>query len=253
VLKLKQEAKVKQETESEAVIRDRIVANRKLADTTFLILARDLSGVYRNKLYRFWGYPHFKAYVDQEIQFSYRKAWNLIEINDKTEDLNLDQAAVDIVGWSKMAILAPILTAENADVWLERAKGLPWTKLEAEIKDSRTGIISSPEQKPTTMTFKLDAGDASIIADALEESKRIHETESEVTALLQICGEWTILRNNTPIQATVEDYIAFIAKSFGVNVVVPGGVPKKEVKQEPEEDLVREDMIDDIDDFLESE
>jgi hypothetical protein len=246
MMKLKQETL---QTQADTLIRDRILTNKKLMDKTFLELGDDLSAVSKNSVYRMWGYPHFKAYIDQELQFSKRQAYYLIEIWDLVEGLDLDKEKVEEIGWTKMTLILKVMTVENADIWLEKAQNLSWSKLEAEVK-AALGVDT--KSKLVKLTFHLEAGDAAIITEALEESKRIHETDSDGLALLQICGDWTILRQNSPDKITVKDYILYVQKAFGVKLLAPfEEVVEHPKDKEDVEDFNPEEDDDDVDALLE--
>jgi hypothetical protein len=235
----------------EAALRAEIITIKDSIESGFLVLARDLHEVFMAKMFVGWGFPTYESYIKTELDFSYRKAKFLTDIWQKVEELGLSHDKITKMGWSKAVELIKVLTPDNADLWLEKAGGLSLAKLEAAVKDelNRTGNDTKP--KVNIMTFKLDAADAGIVGDALTEAKRIHDTDNDVLALSQICGEWLIFKGKTPVRTSIEDYIVFLERSFGVRLGVVNAaepVPKKKMvkKEEPVFDDLDDKSIDDL-------
>ena len=93
-------------------------------------------------LYISWGYTSFADYVDNDLQFSLRKAQRLrfIWYTLTVKLANLDQkvkARLVALGWSKLRELVRVLTLDNAAEWLTKAENMSFIHLENSIRSSR--------------------------------------------------------------------------------------------------------------------
>lgn len=228
-------------------LRNAILESVHSIDRNFLSLARNLHDVFKIRKYMDWGFATYEDYVNTELQFSYRKAKHLTNVWEKVEELDLDHAKVEEIGWSKAAEIIKVMDKDNADEWLEKARESSFHALEDEVKDVK-GRKSRAEGKPTKMVLNIDENIYGIMEDAIIEAKRIHDTDDNMIALSQICGEWLLIKSQTPVKATIDDYILFVNRSFGVNLVLGNPAPVKQEKkiEEPPPFKVEDDDDDDF-------
>jgi hypothetical protein len=102
------------------------------------------------------------------------------------------------------------------------------------------------------MVLNIDDADYGIILDAVNEAKRIHETEDNVVAVSLICGEWLLIKSKNPVIATLDDYVKFIQRTFGVTLTHGFVTEPKKKKEIVEEPIETEDDVD-LDGILESD
>lgn len=144
------------------------------------------------------GHETFKSYLDAEHGLGYRKAMYLIDIYRNLVDSGVSWESVKNVGWTKLRVLAPILTQENAAEWVARAETMTTIQLEEYIKNvkaangagSTGGTSSSTSSNVVSKTFKLHSDQVDIIEAALDKCKNQKSTEHDNVALQYICEEW---------------------------------------------------------------
>ena len=82
-------------------------------------------------------YRTFKEYVENEVDFKFRKAEYLVTIawwfTEKHDDPKMLEA-VSGLGWTKMAALVGVATPTNVDKWVELAKSISADSLKSEVK-----------------------------------------------------------------------------------------------------------------------
>ena len=137
-----------------------------------------LGGLLAVSLTNSWfnGYASFKEMIEGKFGFKYRKAMYLVEVYTKVVESGVAWAKLEPVGWTKVQIIAKVLTAENADKWIEIAKAQNAPTLanvvDLEIKKI-AGLASGDEtvKSVTNMHFKVHADQKATIDAALEKSK----------------------------------------------------------------------------------
>ena len=153
-----------------------------------------LGGLLAVSLTNSWfnGYASFKEMIEGKFGFKYRKAMYLVEVYTKVVESGVAWAKLEPVGWTKVQIIAKVLTAENADKWIEIAKAQNAPTLanvvDLEIKKI-AGLASGDEtvKSVTNMHFKVHADQKATIDAALEKSKEISGTEVGAVALTNVC------------------------------------------------------------------
>ena len=117
------------------------------------------------------GYQNFKDYV-ASLGIGYRKAMYLIEFYKKLLELDVPFVKFGGIGSGKIRIIVPVLTKENVDEWVEKAKVLSRSDLEAHIKAEKQKIKTGKEHEPktiTTKTFKLHDDQKQLVNDAIKK------------------------------------------------------------------------------------
>lgn len=142
------------------------------------------------------GHETFKAYLDAEHGLGYRKAMYLIDIYRHLVDSGVKWEQVKNVGWTKLRLIAPLLTQENVETWATRAEGMTTIQLEEYIKAMKnTGEGSDTTSSSTTSdvsskVFKLHTDQREVIEAALDKCKHEKSTEHDNVALQYICEEY---------------------------------------------------------------
>lgn len=140
----------------------------------------------------FDGFATFDAYVAERFGFAVRKAHYLIQIYTNLVDKQIPWEKVASLGWTKLKDLAPVLTLENLDDWVEKASKCTVVELQALIKASQNaGGGDSTSTKTTsdsvTVKFKLHVDQNEAVQTALAKAKGELTTEFDNVALSAIC------------------------------------------------------------------
>lgn len=141
----------------------------------------------------FDGFKDFKAYVSEKYGIEYRKAQYCINIYDKLVSEQISWSKVSGLGWTKLSILVPVLTSENVDVWVEKAKEVNCDTLKALVKAALNngGTLEEGDDKVTSevvkMAFTVHPDQKETIKAALEKAKGEVNTEFDTVALENIC------------------------------------------------------------------
>lgn len=138
------------------------------------------------------GYASFKGYVENEIEFSPRKAAYCISIYKGLLEAGVTWEQVKILGWTKVAKLIPVLTQENAPDWVEKAAKLSVLQIEEEVKKAKSHVseqgTESDQKQVTTRSFKMHADQREVVEAALESAKSLmSDTATDASALQNIC------------------------------------------------------------------
>ena len=131
----------------------------------------------------------FKDYVENEAKMHYRKALHLVAIYNSLAESKVPWGKVKNLGWTKLKELAPILTLENVDEWVEIASGSTVLNLielvrAAQNKDKQITGNSSPV---VTKTFKLHTDQKATVEAALDKAREQANTDADTVALEFIC------------------------------------------------------------------
>ena len=126
----------------------------------------------------------FKAWVADELEYKYRKAAYLIEIYSKAQELGLQWEDVKHLGWSKLAKLSSILTAENHKRVLKKVADMKLIEVEAYVKDMKAGEASPT--KPTGLTkwsAQLSDDQHELVEAAMEHAMEAGNVDTHGMAL----------------------------------------------------------------------
>ena len=126
----------------------------------------------------------FKGWVADELEYKYRKAAYLIEIYSKAQELGLQWEDVKHLGWSKLAKLSSILTAENHKRVLKKVADMKLIEVEAYVKDMKAGEASPT--KPTGLTkwsAQLSDDQHELVEAAMEHAMEAGNVDTHGMAL----------------------------------------------------------------------
>ena len=119
-------------------------------DTNFFELGGVLSRINENSWFENFG--DFAEFVYQKYGFKKRKADYLIQIYKDLVGKQIPWEKVSGLGWTKLKDLSPILTLENVDYWVDKAKNLTFLELKAVINAS---IPKEPGAKEPSQVIKV--------------------------------------------------------------------------------------------------
>jgi hypothetical protein len=135
--------------------------------------------------------------------------------------LGLPWSAFEGIGWSKLRMIAPVLTSENHAVWVALAKKMTQIALLDHVKkhleaQEKGEPAPEPEQsKITSMTFQVHADQRETIETAIDLAKKQSKTDYAAVALEYIClaylnhpaAEKPKKKGVVAVDATLEDAV----------------------------------------------
>lgn len=164
----------------------------------------------------FGGYDTLQDFVTNELGFKYRKAMYLIAVFDGVEALNLPYSKFIEIGWTKTVNMVDILTPENVDEWIEKAKGVTVMQLQELVKahklaqQNQTALPAPQETNPvTTFTVKLHEDQKEMVKAAIDRVMELTGTEVKAVALTHICTDYMAGPTNKPqvVEKVVEKIV----------------------------------------------
>jgi hypothetical protein len=211
-------SKIAAKEDRQVIVREEILKAKGNIEEGYLDLSRFLSEAYHKEYYQeAWGFQTFEEYCKVELDVAYRKAMYLVEIWDKVKTLNIPKERLAKLGWTKMKDLAAVITEENYKEWLSRAEKMTTRELTDAVKTVRRPDAA---KTPTTTIMKIvmSSAEASTINDAIEEAKKLCETESVAVALEMICQDWMAEKGGVPQKTPLSDMIKYLQKTYGVKI-----------------------------------
>lgn len=133
-------------------IRSRAKKLSQALDQGYLELAEILWKVYdtpigndpaRGPVYKAWGYDTFSDYAELELGLQKRRAerlrqiWAHMEVRLEGRMSAALKRRIYALGWSKVREIAPLLTPENAEKWIEEAESCSVVALQQKTKTFR--------------------------------------------------------------------------------------------------------------------
>jgi hypothetical protein len=184
---------------------------RKLIDDTefnYFRLGGVLAVIHSNEYWKGDGHESFKDFVDAEFGMHPRKALHLISIYTNLVNSGVEWDSVKDVGWTKLKEIASLLTPENVEEWVQRAKDLTTLQLIEYIRAMNAGAEEGEPQETkattvSTLTFKVHEDQKETIKKAVEKGRVDYGTEFDSVALENICLLY--IGDNMPKAAPAKD------------------------------------------------
>lgn len=142
----------------------------------------------------FDGHPTFEAFVYERFGFQARKAHYLVSIFENLVEKNIPWEKVADLGWTKLKDLAPLLTPENLDDWVAKAKAVSVAELQALIREAMNPNGGGSETSGKTvdnitkMKFSFHPDQTEIVSSALAKAKGEMSTDHDNVAITAICS-----------------------------------------------------------------
>jgi len=132
----------------------------------------------------------FKDLCNERFNLHYRKAMYLISIYTRLTDESIPYSAVSGIGWTKIAAIAPVITAKNVESWVAKAKKLTYIQLLEAVKKKtspgKDATETEGDSNITTMTFKLKPDQKEVVKEALAKVKSETATEYDSVAITNL-------------------------------------------------------------------
>lgn len=139
------------------------------------------------------GFDTFRAFIEERFGINYRKAMYLISIYGSLVESGVAWEKLAGIGWSKVKEIADILTVDNVDEWVERAKELTVLQLQDAVRKAKIGTLDKPDEQTggdggsTTFTCKVFPDQKETIQNAIDKAMKEAGTDSKGVALEAVC------------------------------------------------------------------
>lgn len=223
-------------------VREQILGIQEQKEKGYVNLVLLLYEAYTSKYAVEWGYKDFKTYSECELATRYRKAMNFVEIGEKVSSLGLPKSRLEKIGWSKLRILASILTKDNMEEWLSQAEEITYRELDEVVRKERVDRGDLDDRpKVVKLTIKMSEAEAGVIESAIDDAKILTNSENTTVALEMICSDWMETRGTTPGKANLDDHVAYLEKVYGCRLSL------REEEEMIADDLTEEsDVLDEV-------
>lgn len=143
----------------------------------------------------FGTYQNFKSWVENDTDIGYRKAAYLTSIYRMLIESGVEWKDVEVLGWTKLARLLPILTKDNVVSLVDVVKDLTVVQTAEFVKEQqKTGEIVDVTEKKTSdvsvISFKAHLDQKETIAAAIEKKQQESGTSVKTVALEYICMDY---------------------------------------------------------------
>jgi hypothetical protein len=215
----------------DGAIRQMIIDGRKNIDEQFRNVAKLLFVVYERSLFTRWGFKNFEEYTNSDLGFSYRKANYLIKIWDWYTNHVSRQDVMDAIwqeiGWTKAKEMVGIITDDNADEWLEKARTMNAIELAETCRKylkalqggdgggENTGANETPDK---TLSFKLTPSQKANVDEAIALASKASSSEKKGHNLDLICTNF-IATNAESITRDAADFLGTVEKQYGFQIL----------------------------------
>ena len=155
-----------------------------------------LGGALRHMRKNGWhdGYDSFDAMIEDVYSIKKRKGAYLSAIYESLVENQIPWEKVAKLGWTKLNLIAPLLTIENVDEWVAKALALKTLQLEDVVKQYKAALegnntteVAEVTSTVSTLTLKVHEDQKVIIREAMDKAKAEVQTEFDTVALESIC------------------------------------------------------------------
>ena len=166
------------------------------SELTFFQIGGVLSRIQSKKWYE--PYSSLRDYIEQEHGLNYRRAMYWIEIYNRLTESQIPWTTVAHIGWTKLAVIAPIITTKNVNDLVKAASTHTVLQLTDMVKSDKVDALMNvmnagpevgEEAVPiTTRTFRLNKTQKNIVSDAIWKVRESVGESSDGDALELICS-----------------------------------------------------------------
>lgn len=159
----------------------------------------ELGGVFSRVIAEGWytetDHENFKDWVAATTDMKHAKARFLIQIYDKLNRLDIPWSKFSGIGWTKVRLLLSVLTTENADEWIKKARAMNRSELEDAVKGAKGEKVDDPTgegEGDSTINkgFKFHKEQWEVVLAALEQMKGELPTDFDNVAMEHICATY---------------------------------------------------------------
>lgn len=138
----------------------------------------------------------FEEWAGEVHGVAKRKAQYSISIYENLVNSEIPFEKCKGIKWSKLKEIAPVMTKETADVWIEKAKEMNVSNLIEAVKAHKKSLLASAggdadatdvTKKVITRSFKLYEDQAEVVQTAIDKAKADMGADENNQALERIC------------------------------------------------------------------
>jgi hypothetical protein len=160
------------------------------AEFTFFQLGGVLSVIHNNGWFK--PYASFKEYVEHEHGIKFRRAMHWIAIYKALAENKVPWEKVKQLGWTKLSVIAQLLTPENVDEWVSIAEDQTVLQLKETVRSTKSADVpkaleDQASKTVTTKFFKVHEDQRATIEAALAKAKEESGTPYDTVAMEYIC------------------------------------------------------------------
>jgi len=235
-------------------VRRMILDQIQRTDKALREIAKLLFTVYQRSLFTRWGFKNFQEYVESDLGFKYRKANYLVNIwSWYTENVHREDvmdAVWNEIGWSKAKELVGVITDENADHWLSRARDLNAVQLAEEARKylqlqkgdgDGGGAASKGGDEFKTMSLKLTVAQKENVEEAIELASKMSGSEKKGHNIDLISTNF-IANNADSLARDSLDFLGLIEKQYGISILAVRLSDKTVIHGREVFEAIREDV-----------
>lgn len=188
----------------------------------FYDLALGLEEAYRCGYAKDWGYPNFRAYVENHLKLRPRRVFYLVKCGEAIAKHDIPKERVTKIGWTRFREIAkPCLESpEKAAKLLEMAESLTVRELSDEVRGIRTTEGKDAVAGSVRLSFRFDSVNKSLIEDAFKTASEEAQSNDAHAQFMHIITEWMLSKSNSSTMSTLEDWITYLEGAFGRKIAV---------------------------------
>ena len=210
-------------------VRAKVREFRDVIERGYVQLARLLSEVEDEKLYRRWGFKTFAEYVEAEVAFDRRKVQYLQAVWRKlgkgADESKLQR--LEEVGWTRARVIAPLADGKNDDALIEEARRLPRSELEQVVKArriGRAGAMKNGDEPRRSFQFLAQGDQVDEIERALKHARTLSGSDSVSQNLSLICLDFNASRDwSAGTRHNLAETMANFEKQLRARIIVLDG------------------------------
>ncbi len=146
------------------------------------------------------GHDSIVAFAHEKYGYGQAKTYELMRVYETLVTKQIPGSVIGILGWTKLRLLSGVLTQQNLNEWIERAKPLTVRELEAVLKakpENEGGTVNTTDEMvKVKLNFKADQW--KMVVEALSRAKAEFGVDNDAAALTAIC-QWNLDGGVVPI------------------------------------------------------
>jgi hypothetical protein len=199
----------------------------ELAELLYQVVHSTLNG---DPLWRAWGYNTFEDYAQYELGMKRAKAYYFMQIWKELHiKAGISKERLAEVDWSAAKELAPlaktgILTEENSEEWLDKAKQTPVHQLAEEARAAKAGGGNTKVEveKVYRVTYGLYEPQYENLMRALDVAKGLAQSDKSGHLLDLICTEFLAQygTKHPNRKRAIQRYAKMLERTYGVKLII---------------------------------
>jgi hypothetical protein len=187
-------------------LRAKVLRFKTVIDSARWDLASALTEIKGEAIFHHWGYSSWERYVQTELNMSERttqylmsmyhyfeeKIWRELPeetIKEKKPELI---AKIRELGWTKARTLVDVVTVEDADQWISKAKLMSTTELESHTRKALNDAagIEKPVEPMQNKSFRVSEDQSKSVEEALELAGKSLSSDKRGHQLSMVCQDY---------------------------------------------------------------